>query len=84
MQSPYGWFIRGRSMRLNTRLICMCSARKLQAAKARLLEVLALLVNKPWKIESASTAVLFRRIEVDRPTLLYDEIDNVFRGRRKG
>ncbi len=53
------------------------------SGKSRLLEVLALLVNKPWKAESVSTAVLFRRIEIDRPTLLYDEIDNVFRGAGK-
>jgi len=48
--------------------------------KSRLLEVLALLVNKPWKLESVSVAALFRKVELAQPTLLYDEIDNVFRG----
>lgn len=50
------------------------------SGKSRLLEVLALLVKKPWKLESVSVAALFRRIELDQPTLLYDEIDNAFRG----
>jgi hypothetical protein len=49
------------------------------SGKSRLLEVLALLANKPWKVESVSVAALFRRIEMDQPALLYDEIDNVFR-----
>jgi hypothetical protein len=53
------------------------------SGKSRLLEVLALLVNKSWKVESASVAALFRRVEIDQPTLLYDEIDNVFRGNGK-
>ena len=53
------------------------------SGKSRLLEVLALLVNQPWKIDDASTSTLFRRIETDRPTLLHDEIDNVFRGNGK-
>jgi hypothetical protein len=53
------------------------------SGKSRLLEVLALLMNKPWKIDDASTSTLFRRIEIDRPTLLHDEIDNVFRGNGK-
>jgi hypothetical protein len=53
------------------------------SGKSRLLEVLAMLVNKPWKLESVSVAALFRRVEKDQPTLLYDEIDNVFRGNGK-
>jgi len=53
------------------------------SGKSRLLEVLVLLVNKPWKLDSGSTATIFRRIETDKPTLLYDEIDNVFRGNGK-
>jgi hypothetical protein len=53
------------------------------SGKSRLLEVLALLVNKPWKLDSGSTATIFRKIEADRPTVLYDEIDNVFRGNGK-
>jgi Protein of unknown function (DUF3631) len=53
------------------------------SGKSRLLEVLGLLVNKPWKVESVSVAALFRRIEKDQPTLLFDEIDNVFRSNGK-
>jgi Protein of unknown function (DUF3631) len=50
------------------------------SGKSRLLEVLALLVNKPWKLDSGSVATIFRKIDTNKPTVLYDEIDNVFRG----
>jgi hypothetical protein len=50
------------------------------SGKTRLLEVLECLVNKAWKIDSVSVAALFRKIDREWPTLLYDEIDNVFRG----
>ena len=53
------------------------------SGKSRLLEVLKLLVNKPWKIESGSTSSFFRKVEKVRPTLLHDEIDNVFNGNAK-
>jgi Protein of unknown function (DUF3631)/CHC2 zinc finger len=49
------------------------------SGKSRLLEVLTLLVNKPWKLDSGSVATIFRKIDTDKPTVLYDEIDNVFR-----
>ena len=51
-----------------------------ECGKSLLLEVLEFLVNKPWKVDGASPAVLFRKIEVDRPTLLFDELDTTFKG----
>lgn len=51
-----------------------------ECGKSLLLEVLELVVHKPWKIDGASPAVLFRKIEADRPTLLFDELDTTFKG----
>lgn len=48
------------------------------AGKSRLLEVLGLLVRRPWRTASTTEAALFRKIEQDEPTLLLDEIDAVF------
>jgi hypothetical protein len=48
------------------------------AGKSRLLEVLGLLVRRPWRTASTTEAALFRKIEQDSPTLLLDEIDAVF------
>lgn len=49
-----------------------------RSGKSRLLEVLELLVARAWLVAGASEAVLFRKIERDTPTLLFDEIDAVF------
>jgi hypothetical protein len=46
--------------------------------KSRLMEVLELLVARPWMIVNPSEAVLFRQVSKHRPTLLWDEIDTVF------
>ena len=51
-----------------------------ECGKSLLLEVLEFLVRKPWKVDGASPAVLFRKIEVDKPTLLFDELDTTFKG----
>ena len=50
-----------------------------QSGKTRLLEVLELLVTNPWLTGRATTAVLARRIEQERPTLLLDETDAAFK-----
>ena len=50
-----------------------------QSGKTRLLEVLELLVATPWLTGRATTAVLARRIEKERPTLLLDETDAAFK-----
>jgi uncharacterized protein DUF3631 len=49
-----------------------------QCGKTRLLDCLELLTPKPWRAILPSEAVLFRKIERDRPTLLLDELDGVF------
>jgi hypothetical protein len=55
------------------------TAPTMRSGKTRLLEVLELLVARPWRVTLPSEAVLFRKIERDRPTLLLDECDAVFR-----
>jgi hypothetical protein len=49
-----------------------------RSGKTRLLEVLELLVRKPWRVAGASESALFRKLEQDTPTLLLDEIDAIF------
>ena len=49
----------------------------------RLLEVLELLVAKPWLTGSVSAAVLARKVHQVRPTLLLDESDAAFKGERE-
>jgi hypothetical protein len=49
-----------------------------QCGKTRLLDCLELLTRKPWRAVLPSEAVLFRAIERDCPTLLFDELDGVF------
>ena len=46
------------------------------SGKSRVLEALELFVLRPWKNLSPTDAVLFRKIDVDHPTLLVDEADN--------
>jgi hypothetical protein len=49
-----------------------------RSGKTRLLDVLELLVGKPWRAVAPSEAVVFRKIERDQPTLLLDEVDTIF------
>jgi hypothetical protein len=49
-----------------------------RTGKTRLLEVLELIVRRPWRAASASEAALFRRIALDAPALMLDEIDAIF------
>jgi hypothetical protein len=56
-----------------------------RCGKSRLLDCLELLVAIVWRVISPSEAVLFRKIEADRPTLLLDEVDTIFcRGKDDG
>jgi hypothetical protein len=50
------------------------------SGKTRCLEVLSYLVPRPWLVANATPTTLFRRMDTDRPTLLLDELDGVFRG----
>ena len=62
---------------LATPYLAVTSAEK-RSGKTRLFEILDLLVHAPWFAIMPSAAVLFRKIEAHKPTLLLDEIDTVF------
>lgn len=64
-----------------TPYIAITSAEK-ESGKTLLLEVLNLLVANPWLTGRATAAVLPRKIDADRPTLLLDESDTAFKGER--
>lgn len=49
-----------------------------RCGKSTLLDVLKLTAARSWPVVSPSPAVLFRKIEADCPTLLWDEVDTVF------
>ncbi|MGH9525043.1 MAG: DUF3631 domain-containing protein [Terriglobales bacterium] len=51
-----------------------------RCAKSRLLEILELLVARPWATAHLTPAVLYRRTEGERPTLLLDELDQQMHG----
>lgn len=52
-----------------------------RCGKTRLLDVLELLVARPWRVITPSEAVLYRKIEKITPTLLFDETDAIFNSR---
>ncbi|HWY53077.1 MAG TPA: DUF3631 domain-containing protein [Terriglobales bacterium] len=56
---------------------------EMRSGKTRLLEILDLLVRKPWQTGRVSAAVLARKIESDCPTLLLDEWDATARGNQE-
>ena len=51
-----------------------------RSGKSRLLEVLELLVNRPWLTSRTSAAALVRKLHEVHPTLLLDESDAAFSG----
>src|SRR5215207_5347847 len=57
--------------------LAILSAEK-QSGKTRLLEVLELLVAKPKQVAKISEAALFRSIDKEPVTILFDEIDAIF------
>ncbi len=50
-------------------------------AKTRVLEVIELVVQRPWRTVVPSEAVLYRHIDGTRPTLMLDETDTIFNPR---
>jgi hypothetical protein len=52
------------------------------SGKTRLLEALDLVVVAPLAVLSASVAAIFRVIEAESPTLLFDEVDAIFGSKR--
>ena len=55
---------------------------EMRCGKSRLLEVLDLLVCRPWLTARVSAAVLPRKIQAERPSLLLDESDTAFGGQK--
>ena len=51
-----------------------------RSGKSRLLEVMELLVSRPWLTSRTSAAALVRKLHEDHPTLLLDESDAAFKG----
>ena len=51
-----------------------------RCGKTRLLEVLSLIVNRPWLTARTSAAALIRKLHNDRVILLLDESDTAFGG----
>lgn len=51
-----------------------------RSGKTLLLEVLSLVVARPWSTGRVTAAVLVRKITKDMPTLLLDETDAAFKG----
>jgi hypothetical protein len=62
-----------------TPYVSITSAEK-RSGKTRLLEVLDLLVVRPWFTGRVSAAVLVRKTANEQPTLLLDESDAAFKG----
>jgi len=54
-----------------------------QSGKTRLLECARLLVASPWFTGRATAAVLVRKIDATKPTLLLDESDAAFSGEKE-
>lgn len=54
-----------------------------RAGKSRVLETVEHVVSKPWLISSVSPAALYRKIDKDCPTLLYDEGDATWAGSKE-
>jgi hypothetical protein len=65
-----------------TPYLSITSAEK-ESGKTRLLEVLRLLVAKPWLTGRTTVAALVRKVDRDQPTLLLDESDTAFRRERE-
>jgi Protein of unknown function (DUF3631) len=65
-----------------TPYLAITSAEK-QSGKTRLLEVLETLVSNPWLTGRVTAAVLIRKIDAERPTLLLDESDAAFGGEKE-
>jgi hypothetical protein len=53
------------------------------SGKTRVLEVLELLVHRPWRVTTPSESVLFSNLAQRKPTLLLDEVDAVFSKNRE-
>jgi len=50
-----------------------------RSGKTRLLELIEVLVPRPWRVVGATAATIFRKIECGQPTVLLDEVDTIFK-----
>jgi len=66
----------------STPYLAITSAEK-QSGKTRSLEVLDILVAKSWFTGRVTSAVLVRKVDAEKPTLLLDESDAAFGGERE-
>jgi antitoxin (DNA-binding transcriptional repressor) of toxin-antitoxin stability system len=55
-----------------------------ESGKTRNFEVGEHLVARPWRVVEASEAVVFRKIDAERPTVMLDEVDALFGDRGDG
>ena len=55
---------------------------EMESGKTLLLETLELVVARPWLTGRVTAAVLARKVDKERPTLLLDESDAAFKGDR--
>ncbi len=55
-----------------------------QCGKSQVGKTAALVVRRPWSVITPSEAVVYRKIEQDRPTLLMDEVDTIFGAKAAG
>ena len=60
----------------------LITAPEIESGKTKLMEVAAPLCHRPMFSSSMTPAVLFRTIDRDHPTLLLDEADNIWTGRK--
>jgi hypothetical protein len=65
-----------------TPYLSISSAEK-RSGKTRKLEVLELLVARPWLTGRVTAAVLARKVDAETPTLLLDESDVAFKGEKE-
>ena len=65
-----------------TPYLSISSAEK-ESGKTRLLEVLDTVVVRAWFTGRVTAAVLVRKVDAERPTLLLDESDAAFKGERE-
>jgi hypothetical protein len=65
-----------------TPYLAITSAEK-QSGKTRILEILETLTANPWLTGRVTAAVLYRKIDAERPTLLLDESDAAFNGEKE-
>jgi hypothetical protein len=76
------WGFAGDEKAVRTTPYIYISSAEKQSGKSLLLEVLELLVCNPMRSTNVTSAVLFRAIDKMEPTLLLDEVDAIWAGRK--